>query len=120
MTDEQRKRMEELTKQVKSDYRTMSEPKIIGRIMLISGKGFVSACKGYEIMVAEKMFDKFVLRDGYGSLQRIIDKNPAVLDAILQLDLIPQGCEVRKFEGWEMPKKYSPEHLGISLPPATF
>ena len=115
MSNKAQKAIEELASQVKSSYKTLSEPEIIGRIMVISGRPFTAACKGYEIMIAGNMFDKFVSRDGYGAIARMIERNPAILDAFEILDLVPQTCEVIKFTGWERPKISSQERAAIPL-----
>jgi hypothetical protein len=115
MSDKAQKAIAELASQVRSSYKTLSEPEIIGRIMVISGRSFAASCKGYEIMIAGNMFDKFVSRDGYGAIARMIERNPAILDAFEILDLVPQTCEVMKFNGWERPKLYSAERVAIGL-----
>jgi len=112
--------LEDLAKQVKSNHKTLTEPEIIGRIMIISGRSFTQACKGYEIMIAGKLFDKFVSKDGYGALARMIDRNPAILEAFEVFDLIPQTCEVREYRGWERPRVISQDRAMITLPDPTF
>lgn len=120
MNDQQREALQTLAGQVRSNFKKLDEPQIIGRIMIISRAPFSRACKAYGMMVAESMFDKFVSRDGYGSIARMIEKNPALLEAFERLDLIPTGCEVMKWQGWERPKPFSVERLKPSLPDAEF
>lgn len=90
MRPEQRKSLEDLAQVVKSNYAKLQESQIVGRICLTSGRNVSSSLNGYKLMRQEGFIpDSFVEKDTAGVIDRLISKNPAILELMDRLGCVP-------------------------------
>jgi hypothetical protein len=82
--------LEALATAVKSNFKTLQESEIIGRIMILSGRNIKRSITGYEMLVAQKMLpDGFIEPESRGIIFRMIKKFPTTLELMERLDMIP-------------------------------
>lgn len=87
--------LNELAQIVKSDFTRLQEGEIVGRIVLISGRNVSRSLTGYKMLREQKLIpEDFVEKETDGALQRMIEKNPAVLELLDRLDCIPGKMKV--------------------------
>ena len=81
--------MQGLAQAVKSNYKKLDESEVVGRIMLITGKTFTASLKGTKMLQEQKLLGDLVPKESVGILEKMIEKNPNVLDLFERLELIP-------------------------------
>lgn len=81
--------LQQLAEIVRSDYRSLQPSEIVGRIILITGRSFSQAQKGYEMMKAEGLFDGFIDIYTIDMFAEMLERNPNLIEAADRLGLIP-------------------------------
>lgn len=86
------KALRELSVIVKSNFKSLQESQIIGRITITSGRTVTNSIKGYKLMRAHGFLPaEFVEKETDGVVLRMIERNPLVLELMDRL-----GCVIGK------------------------
>lgn len=94
--------LETLATAVKSNFKTLQEGEIIGRIMIISGRNFTRSVQGYKLLCENKMLPEGFIQFP-GVWLRLIDRNPALAYLMDRLDGIPGKMHELEFQGFIAP-----------------
>lgn len=82
--------LQTLAQAVRSNFKTLQEGEIIGRIMLFSGKNFSRSLTGYKLLIEQKLIpNEFIEKKTRGLLFKMLDQNPVITSLFDQLDVMP-------------------------------
>lgn len=95
--------LENLAIAVKSNFKTLQEGEIIGRIMIISGRSFTRSMQGYKILVEKKMLPEGFIQFA-GAWERLIQINPVIAEMMDRLDGLPGKMFENEYEGFKPPQ----------------
>jgi hypothetical protein len=111
--------IEELAVVVMSNYRNLQEGEIIARIMILTGRPYTRAFKGYNLMVEKKLFPEGYIKAA-GVWNNFHTKNPHFGELMDRFDCVPGKSSTYEFDGFHQPKLITREEaikqLSISKP----
>jgi hypothetical protein len=82
--------LDELANAVKSNFQTLQESEIIGRIMIISGRSFDRSVKGYQMLIEKNLIpENFIDPETKGIFFELLKAKPGVKTIIDKFDCIP-------------------------------
>lgn len=82
--------LETLAIALKSNFATLQESEIVGRIMIISGRSFSRSLKGYELMRAQNLIeDNFIDPKTKGKFLDLLKRYPLAAEVFEKFDCIP-------------------------------
>lgn len=97
--------LEQLAKVVRSNFKKLTESEIVGRIILLSGRGLSRSLKGYELMKDQGMLSKFVDPATDGKFVAMLERYPDLAELIDRMECIPQKMTIVEVGRFEPPKK---------------
>jgi hypothetical protein len=94
--------LETLALAVRSNFKTLQEGEIIGRIMIISGRSFTRSFQGYKLLCEKQMFPEgFISHSGYW--EKMLKMLPNVSLLMDRFDLVPGKMTELEYQGFQRP-----------------
>jgi hypothetical protein len=115
LTQAEKDRLKNLAIQVRSDFKTLQESEIIGRIILITGVDLNRALRGYDMLSDEGLLVGLVDRSTAGKFRGLLAKFPNLLTLCDSLQLVPQKITLLPYSGFMPPKRQDPKAIIAAL-----